>query len=198
MNFHMPTLQEVRAARKLRAERKNRDAFYYQARGQVDRAMDARSWPRVAEALGVVLKTWNRTFYRFSGGFDEKHQADIGHLIERHASTILSFRQRSIETFSKTDEPTVTDLFQDSEKVVGPIGAAKCLHLLAPSFFPLWDRTIAKDYHLRLRKSGTNGARYCRFIAITKEQYEALGGEQVILLDPLKALDEYNYEKRKT
>jgi hypothetical protein len=137
MSFHTPTLQEVRTARKLRADRENRDPFYYQAREQVDRAMDAESWPSVAKALGVVLKTWNKNYYRFFARFGEKHLADIAHLIERHAPTILSFRRRSIETFSKADEPTVTDLSQDFERVVGPVGAAKCLHLLAPSFFPL-------------------------------------------------------------
>ena len=195
MGIYIPTIEEVRAARELRADRKNRDPFYYQAREQVDQAMNAESWPSVAEALGVVLKTWNKNYYRFFARFNKKHLADITRLIERHAPTILSFRRRSIGTFSKTDGPTVVDLFQDFEKVVGPVGAAKCLHLLAPSFFPLWDRAITKAYHLRLQKSGTNGARYCRFIEITKAQYEALGGEQVIGPNPLKALDEYNYEK---
>lgn len=196
MSSHTPTLQKVRTASRLRAERKNRDPFYYQAREQVDRAMDAGSWLSVAEALGVVLKTWNKNYYRFAK-FDERHLADIAHLLERHAPTILIFRRRSIETFSKTDGPTVVDLFQDFEKVVGPVGATKCLHLLAPSFFPLWDRTITKAYHLRLQQSGTNGTRYCQFIEITKAQYEALGGEKVIGPNPLKALDEYNYEKYK-
>jgi len=195
MDLYIPTIEDVRAARRHRADRKTRDPFYYQARELVDRAIVEKSWPSVAEALGVVLKTWNKNYYRFFATFDEKHLADIVCLIQRHAPTILSFRQRSIEAYSETDEPTVVDLFQDFEKVVGRVGAAKCLHLLAPSFFPLWDTHIAKGYRLRLRRRGENGPLYCRFMRVTKAQYEALGGEQVIGPNPLKALDECNYYK---
>ena len=195
MDLYIPTIEDVRAARKHRANRKNRDSFYYQARELVDQAIVEESWPRVAEALGVVLKTWNKNLYHYVVTFNEKHLADIASLIKRHASTILSFRQRSIETYSETDEPIVVNLFQDFEKVVRRVGAAKCLHLLAPSFFPLWDTKIAKGYGLRFRRRGENGPLYCRFMRITKSQYEALGGKQVIGPNPLKALDEWNYYK---
>jgi len=193
MDLYIPTIEDIRAARRHRAKRKNRDSFYYQARELVDQAIIEKSWPRVAEALGVVLKTWNKNLYHYVVTFNEKHLADIASLIKRHAPTILSFRQRSIETYSETDEPIVVDLFQDFEKVVRRVGAAKCLHLLAPSFFPLWDTKIAKGYGLRFRRRGENGSLYCRFMRITKVQYEALGGEQVIGPNPLKALDECNY-----
>ncbi len=193
MDLYIPTIEDVRAARRHRADRKNRDSFYYQARDLVNRAIVEKSWPSVAEALGVVLKTWNKNYYRFFATCDEKHVAEIACLIQHHAPIILSFRQRSIQAYSETDEPTVVDLFQDFEKVVGIVGTAKCLHLLAPSFFPLWDTKIAKGYGLRFRRRGENGSLYCRFMRITKAQYEALGGEQVIGPNPLKALDECNY-----
>ncbi|MEA3397602.1 MAG: hypothetical protein U9R05_09095 [Chloroflexota bacterium] len=195
MDLYIPTIEDVRAARRHRANRKNRDSFYYQARELVDQAIVEKSWPNVAEALGVVLKTWNKNYYHYTVTFDKKHVAEIACLIQHHAPIILSFRQRSIEAYSGTDEPTVVELFQDFEKVVGRVGAAKCLHLLAPSFFPLWDTKIAKGYGLRFRCQGENGSLYCRFMRITKIQYEALGGEQVIGPNPLKALDEWNYYK---
>ncbi len=73
------------------------------------------------------------------------------------------------------------------------MGAAKALHLLAPRFFPLWDRAIAKAYGLPLGERGKNAARYHRFMAIAKRQCEDLGGERAVGQNLLKALDEYNY-----
>ncbi|MCR4403910.1 MAG: hypothetical protein NUW06_01205 [Candidatus Acetothermia bacterium] len=86
-------------------------------------------------------------------------------------------------------------VFEDFERVLGPVGAAKCLHLLAPRFSPLWDRAIARAYGLSLGKSGKNGYRYYLFMRITKEQVDSLGGEGAIGSNPLKAIDEYNYCK---
>ena len=75
------------------------------------------------------------------------------------------------------------------------MGAAKALHLLAPRFFPLWDRAIAKAYGLSLGKRGTNAERYCRFMEIVKEQGQNLGVNQPNGQNLLKAIDEYNYCK---
>ena len=75
---------------------------------------------------------------------------------------------------------------------MGKTGAAKCLHLLAPRFFPLWDTKIAIAYKLG---KGEEAERYCRFMDITKGQIIDLGGEKAIGRNPLKALDEYNYWK---
>ncbi len=87
----------------------------------------------------------------------------------------------------------ITTIFTDFEAVLGPVGAAKCLHLLVPRFFPLWDRKITEGYGLPLRGRGRNGERYCRWMAITKEQCAAFGGEQALGRNPVKAIDEYNY-----
>ena len=73
------------------------------------------------------------------------------------------------------------------------MGAAKALHLLAPQFFPLWDRAIAKAYTLALRERGKNAERYRLFMVITKRQYEALAREYSTRQNLLKLLDEYNY-----
>lgn len=100
---------------------------------------------------------------------------------------------RSIETFRDKDEATVSHIFQDFEEVLGTVGAAKCLHLLASRFFPLWDRAIAKAYGCSLGPKGTNSGLYCQFMKKTREQCICLGGEGIIGRNPLKALDEYNW-----
>jgi len=146
----------------------------------------------VAEALAVLLQTWNSAFYRYRP-FDSQHFSDIEHLVTSHLQVLGTLRQRSIESFCDQDEGTVRGLFKDFEEVLRPVGAAKCLHLLAPRFFPLWDRAIAAAYGVALQPIGRNADRYCRFMAITKKQCADLGGEEAIGRNPLKAIDEYNY-----
>jgi hypothetical protein len=118
-----------------------------------------------------------------------------GRLIRDHHSILITFRQRSIQSLKQEDESEVVRVFKAFEEVLGPVGAAKCLHLLAPRFFPLWDRSIAKAYGLPLKQNGRNAERYWRFMGIVKKQVQSLGGEQAIGRNPLKAIDEYNYCK---
>jgi hypothetical protein len=67
------------------------------------------------------------------------------------------------------------------------------LHLLAPRFFPLWDRRIAKEYRFALGRVGSNGNRYWQFMLIARTQCLDLAGK--LPGNPLKAVDEYNYGK---
>jgi hypothetical protein len=157
-------------------------------------ALDGRTSLSVAEALAVLLQTWNKMFYRYRR-FDSQHFADIERLIRDHRSMLITFRQRSIQSLKQEDESEVVRVFKAFEEVLGPVGAAKCLHLLAPRFFPLWDRAIADAYSLPLRPRGRNAERYWRFMGIVKKQVQSLGGEQAIGRNPLKAIDEYNYCK---
>jgi hypothetical protein len=85
-------------------------------------------------------------------------------------------------------------MFADFERLLGPVGAGKALHLLAPRFFPLWDRGIAaKKKGCRLQRAGTNAPRYWRFMTITRDEVVALGSEAKRGEGLLKRLDEYNY-----
>ena len=189
-----PTLEDIQAAREAFEANETRDLFYRAATELVDLATRGQTSLNVAEAVAVLLQTWNQAYYRYHK-FGGQHFADIERLLARHTRTTTGYRQRAIETYSADDESLVAEIFEEFEEVLGPVGASKCLHLLAPSFFPLWDRKIAEKYGLRLRRSGTNESRYCRFIRITKAQCIALGGEQAIGQNPLKDLDEYNYCK---
>jgi hypothetical protein len=192
MIFHTPTIQEIEVAREAFEANEPRDLFYRAATELVDLAIHEKTSLSVAEAVAVLLQTWNRAYYRYHP-FDGEHFANIERLIGSYEQAIMDFRQRCIETFSDGDEVTVMDLFRDFEEVLGPVGAAKCLYLLSPSFFPLWDRSIAEAYGLGLKQRGRNSSQYCRFMRITKEQCSSLGGEPAIGRNPLKALDEYNY-----
>jgi len=189
---HLPTIDELREAHQVFLNNEPRDLFYRAALELVKLARNDHTCLTLGEAVAVLLQTWNRAFYRYRR-FSDEHLQDIEGFIDRYWQTLGSFEERSIESFNRADEPTAMDLFGDLEKIVGPVGAAKCLHLLAPRFFPLWDREIATAYGLTLQKTGKNGRLYCQFMQITQRQVEALGGEQAIGRNPLKALDEYNY-----
>lgn len=105
---------------------------------------------------------------------------------------MAGYRQREIESQTDQDEGPVKELFAAFEEVLYPVGAAKCLHLLAPGFFPLWDGAIAKGYGLSLGRRGENAGRYWRFMQVAREQTRRLGGS-FMGDNPLKSLDEYNY-----
>lgn len=86
-----PTIQDIEAARQAFEANEPRDLFYRAATELVSLALEGRTSLSVAEALAVLLQTWNKMFYQFKA----------------------------------------------FEEILGPVGAAKCLHLLAPRFFPL-------------------------------------------------------------
>jgi len=189
-----PTIQDIEAARLAFEANEPRDLFYRAATELVALALGGKTSLSVAEALAVLLQTWNKMFYQYRR-FDSRHFADIERLIRDHHSILITFRQRSIQSLNREDESKVVRVFKAFEEVLGPVGAAKCLHLLAPCFFPLWDRAIAAAYGLPLRQKGRNAERYRRFMEILKEQVQSFDGEQVIGRNPLKAIDEYNYRR---
>lgn len=192
---HMPTVHDLDQARHAFEENEPRDLFYRVAMELTSLALESRTSLTVAEALAVLLRTWNSAFYRYRRGLTHEHFAKLEELVLSHRSMLLAFRECSIEGFDQNHSSAVGQVFQDFESLLGPVGAAKCLHLLAPRFFPIWDRAIAEAYGLGLAAAGKNAANYCRFMDISKTQVLALGGEQAVGRNPLKAIDEYNYCK---
>ena len=154
-----PTHQELERAHQMFEDIEPRSIFYRAAMNLVDLAIQNKAELNLAEAISVLLKTWNVSYYRFRP-FDKEHVSDIEELLRKHMQTINNIRQRSIEDFSDKDVEVVKSLFEDFEHVLGKTGAAKCLHLLAPRFFPLWDTKIAVAYKLG---KGEEAERYCRF-----------------------------------
>lgn len=189
MTIDKPTKQELEEARLEFEDIEPRSIFYRAATDLVGLAIQNKTELNLAEAVAVLLQTWNVSYYRYRS-FDKKHITDIENLLKEHPQIINRIRQRTIEDFTDKDVEAVKSIFQDFESVLGKTGAAKCLHLLAPRFFPLWDTNIAIAYKLG---KGEESERYCRFMEITKNQVICIGGESAIGRNPLKALDEYNY-----
>jgi hypothetical protein len=187
-----PTTADLQAAHSAFGTREPRDIFYRAATDLVAMALDDRASVTTAEALGVLLQTWNKAYYQYHPA-DASHYDALDEVLGRHSAWLKSVRARTIDSFSEDDEDSVADVFTDFERVLGPVGAAKALHLLAPEFLPLWDRAIATAYGLELARVGANSRRYVDFLKIVKDQCEGLGGSNAVGRNVLKAIDEYNY-----
>jgi hypothetical protein len=179
----------VARGRKAFARRESRDLFYKVAIELIDLVRRGATRVSLEEALAVLLQTWNRTHYRFKP-FDEAHFLAIRELLRRHRSELARSLTAPIERLDAGRKDRIVACFQAFETVLGPVGAAKTLHLLAPGFFPLWDRAIATHYGVSLGSAGSNGERYWRFMDICRYQSSGLSRGTH---DRLKAIDEYNY-----
>ena len=138
----IPTVENLKKARKVFLENEPRDIFYQVASELIRLTIEEKTEISLAEALAVLLQTWNKAYYQFRR-FDNKHFSDISSLVENHVRTAFECRRRSILSLTRDDMPKVIGIFDEFEQVLGPAGASKSLHLLAPEFFPLWDRAIA-------------------------------------------------------
>lgn len=162
-----------------------------------------QSWgdfPMMVDALSAFLNSWNATFYVRFGAFDPD-------LLERALrekwKVIESFVGRDIVSLSSRDEPVIEDLFERFRNDLGitvkggqvrtaPVSAGKTLHMLVPTFFPIWDNQIAKRY--RCEYSFQPARQYIKFSYIARDQALQLQGKVDCSKKPLlKQLDEYNY-----
>ncbi|MBN1106453.1 MAG: hypothetical protein JXL84_23825 [Deltaproteobacteria bacterium] len=156
----------------------------------------------MADALGVLLLTWNQAFYRY-GSFDfDKLEAAIS----KSLPVLKVFRERGITTLSSHDEPSIKGIFLefldalriDSGSSAGkrsPVAVSKALHLLAPQFLPLWDDKIAKAYGLRYSQKPA-AEEYVTFCRINKYIADQIKNYNIPTHRPLlKLIDQYNYSK---
>ena len=196
---------------------------------QVATQVVTRSWGNPADmtnGLGVLLLTWNQAFYRY-GEFEFNY---LEKTIAKWLTSLRSFRKRKIESLSEADFPVIKRVFGDfleslrvqgknGEKRRSPVAAAKALHLLAPSFFPLWDDDISWAYgcYWYHGNSEASPEKYIEFMKKIKANVEQLENnyarkhqcnkahaEREILerhprpnsyLTLVKLIDEYNYSK---
>ena len=156
---------------------------------------------KMADALSVVLLTWNSAFYRF-GTFDAAKVEDC--LRENH-NIIDHFHKRDIEALGEADRVGLRTLFLgmlEATRIVtsngkdrrSPVSVAKALHLLAPHALPIWDSAIAQAY--RCNYAADPAQAYWRFCLITKEVARRLRPHAPPSDSSLlKHIDEYNFAR---
>jgi hypothetical protein len=122
-----PTIEALHAARVEFERLDPHDVFYRAATELVERAVNRDSDLSVTEAVAVLLKTWNAGRYRYgTAKFDEQHFTDINDLLTRNTDALQQYRRRNIYGFQdEQDGDHIAGLFQDFERVLGKVGAAK-------------------------------------------------------------------------
>jgi len=133
----------------------------------------------MADALGVILLTWNQAAYRYDP-FDFSRLEDF---LRREKTVLDTFRARSIDTFDLArDEAGILAIFNDALESLrskkkekrSPVAVAKALHTIAPRFFPIWDRKIAAGLRCLWNDSGEAAGKYLDLIRQTKETVASL------------------------
>jgi hypothetical protein len=160
---------------------------------RIAKALSERDVPCIAEALAVWLKNINQQYYRFRPEKARTLRTELEPLLAAELHTLLGFRERLVTTLDKADEPAVVRLFGAFRVLLGPVGTAKALHALAPTFFPMWDNDIARGYGLSAESSG-----YFQFMLLAQQQLVSLPADLIPGLSLVKAFDEYNYYKFST
>lgn len=189
-----PSIEDLKKAREVFLEHEPRDLFYRVATELIELAIKGETKVKLSDALAVLLQTWNRAYYQFRP-FNKEHFDKIDQLVEKYAQGIISnFRTSTILSLPEKDKDEIYEIFGAFEGVLGPVGAAKSLHLLAPQFFPLWDRSIAKEgYEVPIGPKGTNAGQYYKFMEASYNCYEMLYKKLPSEHNLLKLIDEYNY-----
>ncbi len=189
--INVPTTDQLIHAHEVYAEKELRGTDEYaDALNGVETGFRYNSVGAVATAIGTLLKSWNNNYYRFHPDKKARLEADLEQLVTEHFSMFLGVRDRSITSITGADRAFVLRLFAEFEATLRPVGTAKALNLIAPSFFPLWDDSISFHYGVVLSGSG-----YLLFMLISKYQVQGLDGALPEGLAPLKAIDEFNYSK---
>ena len=187
------SLRGLARARKIYERKVPRDLFYRAATELIALARRRKTTLTLSEALALLLRTWDASYFGSNGTFDQMQFGGLEKMLKLHGARLRACQSRTIESISTRDEEPVQVLFAGFESILGPVGAAKALHFLAPRFFPIWDPKIAKAYGVSLGKTGSNAGRYWQFVGMAREQAEALRSSGHESREILKELDEYNY-----
>ncbi len=188
--YYAVTLDDLAHARVAYERGEPRDLFYRVALALMADAEAGRGPFTVVEGLAVLLQSWNLGYYRRAGHrFDEAHYEAIGELLKSNQDDLARLRERPIETLADGDQAVVERLFGRFAAVLGPVGSAKSLHLLAPRWFPIFDNYILDAFHVW----GRDGRAYWRFMTAIKAQVQMVGGERAAGANVVKGLDELSF-----
>lgn len=176
--------EQLRAGCIAFASREHRDAMY-----RIAVLLVNQTWGKpaeVADALGVILLTWNQAFYRY-GPPDFDH---IESFLRARENEIFGYREgHELARLSDRQIDSAAILFEDlldatqirtaktGEVRRSPVSAAKALHVLAPSAFPIWDDRIRTALGFG-GASRTAPTQYLRFMHSCRATLQGLSQEQ--------------------
>lgn len=174
---------------------------------------NARTLKEATLLILSFLIDYNKVWYTFNEdgkqAFENlsSHAKSLYCVLKRVEGFLKTFQNLALEDADLKDErlvKAVDVVFNEVTKVCGRTGASKVLHLLAPSFFVMWDEKIRDFYNvasyidfLRRMKDELNEALtlYCQDFKVdrnrAKEDIKARCGGKPLT----KIIDEYNFLK---
>ncbi|MCD6143903.1 hypothetical protein [Thermococcus sp.] len=174
----------------------------------------------LTDAVWTFLFVWNQPFYKGKIYFSDLKEKILENLEILYEFKELELENITIEELIK-QEKDIKRLFKDFLKatrvhkstkgkqkrdVYSSVSAAKALHLLAPSFFPLWDEKIAKEYKFDYSEKDPADEyfKFCIAIKRITDQVKDVDGLNHLKTEKglVKLIDEYNvvvcnWEKKK-
>jgi hypothetical protein len=152
-------------------KREKRDAMYKVATFLVD-----HFWFRpadITDGIGVLLLVWNQAFYRYCNFALDFEILEAW--LMKNENILKEVRNRDISSLSAEDKKMVKSLFDEMLDALicgnrkSPVAVSKALHLLAPSFFPIWDNDISKAYDCYWEDSNLASSTYLAFMEKMKD-----------------------------
>jgi hypothetical protein len=188
--YYAVSLEDLSRARVAYERDEPRDLFYRVAGALIADAEAGVGRFSTVEGLAILLQSWNLGWYRRQRhAFDQAHYTAIGDLLDTNKARLARLRERPVETMTADDRPTVEQTFDHFAGVLGPVGSAKTLHLLAPRWFPIFDNYILGAFHIW----GRDGRAYWQFMTAIQAQVHMVGGETTAGPMVVKALDELSF-----
>ena len=135
------------------------------------------------------------------------HAESLYRVLEKVEGFLKTFQNLTLEDADLGDEKLVKSVdvvFNEVTKVCGRTGASKALHLLAPSFFVMWDEKIRGFYNVtsyidfsRRMKDELNEALdlYCRDFQVDRDRAKEDIKAKCDGKPLTKIIDEYNFLK---
>jgi hypothetical protein len=170
------TLQDLLTGCRAYWANEPRDAMYRIASQLVEQ--NRGNAAEMADGLGVVLLTWNQAAYRYA----PFEFARLESFLDEERDALEAFRERSIAMFDPLrDREAVLSIFSTMLSALratngrlSPVAVAKGLHVLAPDFFPIWDRKIADGLECMWEDSDAAGVNYLALMDLVRVETDAL------------------------
>ena len=119
-----PSRSDLEKARRVFEKKEPRDLFYRAATELVRLSLEGKVELSPAEAVAVLLKTWNVTFYRFRK-FDPSHFESLEHIVSGRLAELRRLRTDRIEALPDDRQEEMQNLFTEFEELLGPVATAK-------------------------------------------------------------------------
>jgi len=180
------------------------DRYYAPSCSLVTFGIQHERWDCICGGISLLVYAWNAPFYR--NPFD---YALLETSLRSHWLLLMAFRARPLSSLNSNDQLGIERIFNALTSALSPgraraqVSAAKALHVIAPTFFPMWDNSIAYDGY-NCPYDEEPGAAYVAFceriqerVASLQADWDSLAAEHWLTQKPLlKRIDEFNFMSR--